>query len=95
MSEKEWDGIVRRKTIALPDKTNRKGVIEKDTDGLSQDFVVNKPKVEDKSCEGQATEKTCEQNDLSDIDTVTKSSGNLVDKVLAEQVPPKKSDKAD
>ena len=95
MSEQEWDGIVGRKTIGLLDKSNRNGVIEKDTDEPDKDFVVNKPKVEDKSCEGQPIEKPCEQTDLDDIDKVAGESSKLIDKVLAEQLPPKKTDKAD
>jgi len=95
MSEREWDGIVGRKTIGLLDKSNRNGSIEKDTDQPDKDFVVNKPKTEDKSCEGQPTEKPCEQTDFDDIDQVAKDSGDLIDKVLAEQLPPKKTDKAD
>jgi hypothetical protein len=95
MSEREWDGIVGRKTIGLLDKSNRNGTIEKDTDEPGKDFAVNKPKTEDKSCEGQPTEKPCEQTDLDDIDKVAGESGKLIDKVLTEQLPPKKTDKAD
>jgi hypothetical protein len=95
MSEREWDGIVGRKTIGLLDKSNRNGTIEKDTDEPDKDFVVNKPKTEDKSCEGQPTEKPCEETDFNDIDQVAGESGKLIDKVLAEQLPPKKTDKAD
>ena len=95
MSEQEWDGIVGRKTIGLLDKSNRNNIIEKDTDDPDKDFVVNKPKAEDKSCEGQPVEKPCEQTDLDDIDKVAGESSKLIDKVLAEQLPPKKTGKAD
>jgi len=92
MSENEWDGIVGRKTLGLLDKSLRNGTIETDTDSAETDFTVFNPKENDNSCASKPKEETCTDEFLTTVDNAVDESVAIVDKVVNEELPPKRDD---
>src|SRR6185312_2335637 len=97
MSKNEWDGIVGRKTLGLLDKSLRDNKISSDTDKAEDDLKLNDPKkkAEDESCKGKAKDKPCSLLDNIGIQIGADDAIARIDKVLTEQLPPKKTSKTD
>jgi len=101
MSKPEQDGIVGRKTLGLLDRSVRNDAVSKDTDIAEDDLKVKDPKkkAKDKSCEGQPTEKSCDDPKTPPFRTTIVASAQkaieMIDKVLREQLPPKKTKETD
>lgn len=96
MSVVEFDGIVGRKTLGLLDMSVRNGVISSDTDTAEKDFILkdNKKKAEDEACKGKPADEVCPTTNTK-VDNGADEAAKRIDKVIAEQLPPKKTDKAD
>ena len=96
MSESEFDGIVGRKTLGLLDMSLRDGEISSDTDKSEKDFLLKdkKKEVKDESCKGQPDDEICPLPNTK-VNTGADQAAKRIDKVIAEQLPPKKTDKAD
>jgi len=93
MSSVEWDGIVGRKTIGLLDRSLRNDSISTDTDIAKDDFTVTDEK-KDEACKGKPTDKPCPDPN-SAVDTAADQAIGMIDKVIDEQLPPLKNEKAD
>lgn len=93
---KEWDGIVGRKTINLLDRALRNKKIEGDEDKAEKDFIVSdKKEVEkDEKCKGKAEDEVCGSR-LDDIRKAADTALEVVNKVINEQLEPKKTPQAD
>jgi len=95
MSEKDQDGIVGRKTIGLLDMSLRNNnTVSTDPDAVSDDLIVKDPKVKDDSCKDKSKDEPCDTRN-KDIDQGAQDAIDLIDKVIKEQLPPKKDDKTD
>lgn len=96
MSKAEWDGIVGRKTLGLLDMSVRNNKISSDTDKADDDLKLNNPQqqVKDEACKGKPTDKTCPVPN-TDVEKGADAAIARIDKVLKEQLPPKKTEKAD
>ncbi len=93
MSPKEWDGIVGRKTIGLLDRSLRNNSISTDKDLAEDDFIVKDEK-KDEACKGKPTDQACPDPN-TEVSTAADEAITMIDKVLAEQLPPVKNKKAD
>jgi peptidoglycan hydrolase-like protein with peptidoglycan-binding domain len=91
MSAREQDGIVGRKTIGLLDRSLRNGVISTDTDNAASDFTFT-PEA-NAACNGPTTQP-CDTW-YHDIDDLIGESTKLIEKTVAEQLPPHKTQAAD
>jgi hypothetical protein len=99
MSKAEQDGIVGRKTLGLLDRSIRNDQVSTDVDEASADFVVKDPQ-KDSACEkDEPVVKDCDDETSpptrKTIRSAVEAAIGLVDKVLQEQLPPKKTDVAD
>jgi peptidoglycan hydrolase-like protein with peptidoglycan-binding domain len=96
MSKNEWDGIVGRKTIGLLDRSVRNNKISSDTDKAEDDLKLNDPKkkAEDEACKGKPADQACPVPNTA-VNTGADEAITRIDKVLSEQLPPKKTTKAD
>lgn len=96
MSEPEFDGIVGRKTLGLLDMSVRDGVISSDADKSENDFILkDKEKgIKDEACKGKADDEKCPVPNTK-VNAGADEAAKRIDKVIAEQLPPKKTDKAD
>ena len=101
MSESEQDGIVGRKTLGLLDRSVRNDAVSTDTDVAENDLTVKDPKkkAKDEACKGQPTDKSCDDTTTPPFRTTIVSAAQkaieMIDKVLSEQLPPKKTKEAD
>jgi hypothetical protein len=99
MSVGERDGIVGRKTLGLLDRSLRNDQVSTDVDAAAEDFVVNDPKKDTACDKGEPTLKDCDDETSPPTRKTIKSAVEaaiaVIDKVLAEQLPPKKTDEAD
>ncbi len=99
MSVAEQDGIVGRKTLGLLDRSLRNDRVSSDADVAAEDFVVNDPKKDSACDKGEPTLKDCDDETSPPTRKTIKSAVEtaiaVIDKVLAEQLPPKKTDEAD
>jgi hypothetical protein len=95
-SPNEWDGIVGRKTINLLDRSLRNNKIERDEDVAKKDFVVSdeSKKKKDESCKGQPADEPCDTR-RKDINAAADDAIKMINKVIDEQLPPKKTKQAD
>lgn len=96
MSESEFDGIVGRKTLGLLDMSLRDDLISSDTDKSENDFILKdkKKEVKDDSCKGKPDDEKC-PNPNTKVNKGSDEALKRILKVIAEQLPPKKTDKAD
>ena len=99
MSKVEQDGIVGRKTLGLLDRSMRNDQVSTDVDEASADFDVNDPQ-KDSACEkDEPVVKDCDDETSpptrKTIKSAVEAAIGLVDKVLQEQLPPKKTGEAD
>ncbi len=92
MSIGEQDGIVGRKTLGLLDMSVRNDAVSSDTDTAEEDLSVKDPKKKANACE--PTEKNCDDPTSPPIRTTIVTAAQkaieMIDKVLSEQLPPKK-----
>lgn len=101
MSIGEQDGIVGRKTLGLLDMSVRNDVVSSDTDKAEEDLTVKDPKkkANDEACKGQPRDKSCDDTTSPPIRTTIVAAAqkaiDMIDKVLLEQLPPKKTKKTD
>ena len=101
MSLGEQDGIVGRKTLGLLDRSVRNDAVSSDTDIAEDDLTVKDPKkkASDEACKGQPTDKSCDDTTSPPFHTTIAASAqkaiDMIDKVLGEQLPPKKTKKTD
>ncbi len=96
MGKSEQDGIVGRKTIGLIDRSLRSNLIATETDASTDDLKVNdkKQQEKDEKCKGKAQELPCPVPNTA-VNKGADDAITLIDKVFKEQLPPKKTDKAD
>ena len=99
MSESEQDGIVGRKTLGLLDRSVRNDAVSSDTDKAEDDLTVKDPKKKagDEACKGKPTDKSCDDPTSPPVQaTIVEAAQkaiDMIDKVLDEQLPPKKTKK--
>ncbi|MBK8553605.1 MAG: DUF4157 domain-containing protein [Ignavibacteria bacterium] len=95
MRGRELDGIVGRKTLGLLDRSLRNNAIS--TDELTEDDLKleDKDKVaKDEACKGKPSDEKCPVPNNKVIKGASEAV-ERIDKVIAEQLPPVKNDKAD
>jgi hypothetical protein len=92
----EWDGIVGRKTINLLDRALRNRKVEGDEDVAASDFIVKNKKAQEKDekCKGKPEDEVCGTR-MDDIRTAADAAFVIVNKVISEQLEPKKTPQAD
>jgi hypothetical protein len=101
MSIGEQDGIVGRKTLGLLDMSVRNDAVSSDTDTAEEDLTVKDPKkkANDEACKGQPRDKSCDDTTSPPIRTTIVAAAqkaiDMINKVLLEQLPPKKTKKTD
>ena len=101
MSKAEQDGIVGRKTLGLLDRSVRNDAVSTDTDIAEADLTVKDPKkkANDEACKGQPKDKSCDDSTTPPFRTTIVESAQkaieMIDKVLGEQLPPKKTKSTD
>lgn len=97
MPFQEIDGRMGKKTIGLLDRSLRNGTVAPDEDRPDQNDVVHDKKrvKDDKACEGKPTDELCPVAMRQHINTEADTVIRLIDKTVAEQLPPQKTAAAD